>query len=379
MADSNTTTYAIVKPEVGASADTWGSKLNAGLDKIDASLRAITTTGSANAYVLTSGLSLAAYATGQTFRIIPNFINTSTATINVDGLGAKSLRVNGSALTGTELQTSRVYEVAYDGSNFNVISSPIPGWVQRSVLLGMTLTNNATDAVNDIDVSSGFAGDSSFVALIALSSGITKRLDAAWALGTNQGGLDTGSIANGTYHVFVIMSSDGTATDALFSTSDSSPTMPATFTYKRRVGSILREGGSIVGFIQDGDVFMRKVSAADVSATNPGTSAVTRTLSIPTGIRVQALMQIMLTTTTTATTFAAYMTDLSITDSAASATASQAVVATLATAGTYRGKGSANIMSNTSAQVRSRLLVSDANTTLAESTDGWVDYRGRAA
>jgi len=122
VADANTTRYAYVKPEVGASADTWGGKLNQNFDDLDAITGVITTTGSSNAYVLTTGLSLTAYVSGQAFKIKTNFANTGAATINVDTLGAKSIVKNGStALASGDLASGQVYEIAYDGTNFQLV------------------------------------------------------------------------------------------------------------------------------------------------------------------------------------------------------------------------------------------------------------------
>ncbi len=124
MADANTTLYGMVKPEVGASADTWGGKLNTDFDDLDALLGAITTTGSANAYVLTTGLSLAAYVNGQSFWIRASFANTGAATLNIDAIGAKNLRKN-VAGTLTALATGDIYAGDYLRVTYNSASDVI--------------------------------------------------------------------------------------------------------------------------------------------------------------------------------------------------------------------------------------------------------------
>ena len=86
---------------------------------------AYTTTGSSNAYVVTTGLSLSALSSFSTLLVKANFTNTGPANLNVDGIGAKSVYAKGAALTGGEIVSGRIYQVTYDGTQFQLVGADI--------------------------------------------------------------------------------------------------------------------------------------------------------------------------------------------------------------------------------------------------------------
>jgi hypothetical protein len=108
-------------------------------------------------------------------------------------------------------------------------------------LSGATIINNAGSAANKIDVAAGTARDSTDTANIALAAAITaKDITAAWAVGSTAGLLDTGSVANTTYYVYLIKRPDTGVVDVIASTSSSAPTLPTNYTLYRRIGYFIR-------------------------------------------------------------------------------------------------------------------------------------------
>ena len=104
----------------------------------------IATTGSANAYVLTPTPAITAYATGQVFWGIANFTNTGACTLNVSGIGAKSIKkINGTADPASgDITNGQVFCVVYDGTNLQLITPPwLPSQTNKA---GFRLTTDGS-------------------------------------------------------------------------------------------------------------------------------------------------------------------------------------------------------------------------------------------
>ena len=87
----------------------------------------ISTSGSSNTYVLAASRVVAAYAAGDTYLVKFNHANTGAATINVDGLGAKSIVKNQTtALAANDILANMIGLISYDGTNFQLLT-PIQG------------------------------------------------------------------------------------------------------------------------------------------------------------------------------------------------------------------------------------------------------------
>jgi hypothetical protein len=262
-------------------------------------------------------------------------------------------------------------------SGVNLTGIPLFATV-GNYISGLTLSNNGTDPTNDIDIAAGVAMDDANTGWMQRTTSITKRLDANWAVGTNQGGLDTGSMAGSTtYHVWLIRRPDTGVNDVLFSLSASSPTMPANYTQKRRIGSILTTSvPAIRSFIQTGDEFILNSRIQDVLATGPGTSAVTRTLTVPTGITVKARFSAEFTDLSYGGQTFILVTDLAQTDAPPSST--QYNLRILGNSGDVEhAMDVLDIRTNTSGQIRTRQDLSTADHGVAINTLGWIDERGR--
>jgi hypothetical protein len=251
------------------------------------------------------------------------------------------------------------------------------GAIRHQYITGLTLSNGA-DSDHDIDVSVGQASDSTNSRLMALSSALTKQIDATWASGDDAGGLASGAtLAVDTwYHVFLVLV--GGSVDVMFDTSVSCANGVAnnSVTHYRRIGSILTDGSSnVVQFVQKGDYFYWDVFVNDASSNNPGTDAVTITTTVPTGVRVSGLYYLSMLYAGTSSNPVMAFVGKGAAEPSPTTGEKRIILGANPVGESMYQNACAKAKTNTSAQVQYHLSVSNTDVTAYISTQGWIDRR----
>lgn len=305
----------------------------------------------------------------------PNANTVTTPSVNLNSLGAKTIKNrDGAALVAGDIKAGSVHVAFYDGTNMILVTVPTAATViyPRGHISGCTMSTAGSSAT--MSIAAGQAVDSTTADFMTLAA--IGKTTSAWAVGTGNGGIDTGAVANNTwYHWFVIKRVDTGVVDVLFSLSPTAPTMPASYTLKRRIGSAKTDGSAQwVKFTQAGDEFYWDTPpAADFSGAG-STAAALVALSVPTGVKVKAFLNVF-TSASGGGAQQIYLSDPANADVAPAMTVGTplAHLGWNGAASSALG-GQASVWTNTSAQIRHR----EFNTnTVAIASLGWLDQRGR--
>lgn len=282
------------------------------------------------------------------------------------------------------------------------------GFLPRGWIDGLVLSNDTTDATNDIAIAAGSCRSTVNVVNGAASTAIRdqidldipvsiiKQIDVSWApenyhpggfpgggggSGDRSGGRSASALSNTTWHVFAI-GGVGLQSDVLLhdgaTVAGVVAALPGGYTAYRRIGSIIRASAALVAFVQQNDTFLLKTVVRDINVTTSGTSAVLRTLTVPVGIQVDAIVDVGMAIANGSAANYALVTSPDQTDSAAAATLYTIGAAEDASTNIF-STARLSVRTNTSAQIRTRESAGSASHTLRINTSGWIDSRWRDA
>lgn len=205
----------------------------------------------------TTGFSTITVAAGRLFmlRFASALSITHGASIDLPG-AADITTATGDRLIGFATAANTVEVLNYTRASGAAVAPLI---AMNDVTINVA--NNGSDANHDIDFSAGKVLDTTGSAVLQLSSVLTKQIDAAWSVGDDAGGLDTGTVAADTdYGLWIVRRSDTGVVDAVFSLETGALAGPATpptnYDQWRLVGMVHTDASAnIIAFLQVGDYF----------------------------------------------------------------------------------------------------------------------------
>ena len=141
----------------------------------DGTLNYLTSVAGTNAITATAPVSMSAYVAGQTFRFIAAGANTGAVTLNLNAIGAKAVTRDGTtALVTGDILAGGVYQVTYDGTQFQ-------------------LTNSSNASVQVTSFSAGTTG-------LTPNTATTGAITLGGTLGVANGGTGLTSFTSGQIH-----------------------------------------------------------------------------------------------------------------------------------------------------------------------------------
>jgi hypothetical protein len=180
---------------------------------------AFTTAGTSPTFTIATSPLYGARAAGQRMRVKFNAAVVSGAsTLNRDSTGAVSLKQYDSsgAKIDAVIAANQLADIEDDGTHY-VILDPLPFGPARGSLGGLTLSPAGSSGT--MTIAAGQAADSTNSVNMTLISAMSKTT-SAFAVGTGNGGLDEGTIANNKYYsFFIIRRPDTGVVDAIESLS----------------------------------------------------------------------------------------------------------------------------------------------------------------
>jgi len=174
------------------------------------------------------------------------------------------------------------------------------GEVDRQTVKNTTGITYSTSGADNIVFTAGGCMDDAGTTWMQMAA-LTKSIATSWVVGSAQGMLSTGTVANVPYYLWAVMRPDTGVTDYIGDVSATSPTLPANYTKKRLIGFLDRLAGANSAFVtyeKAGGGIEQAWSVpalqVDVAATLT-TSRDLRTLKVPTAFSTIAKITVSIT------------------------------------------------------------------------------------